>query len=108
MVKMAAMTIAIVRVLILLGILFEVSLSLSDDEGGTWPWYNSSARYIASTWTSVLVTVGLGAVVITILSQGDAYHSARAREQREQWLQQLSSSAAAGGQVSACRHQCTC
>ena len=33
----------------------------------------------------------LGAVVITILSQGDAYHSARAREQREQWLEQLSS-----------------
>ena len=29
--------------------------------------------------------------MITILSQGDAYHSARAREQREQWLEQLSS-----------------
>lgn len=34
---------------------------------------------------------GIGAVVVTILSQGDNYHAARAREKREEWLEQLAS-----------------
>ena len=39
------------------------------------------------------VAAGSGGMVVTIVSQGDAYHSARAGEKREQWLEQLSSSA---------------
>ena len=28
--------------------------------------------------------------MVTVLSQGDAYHSARARDKRERWLEQFS------------------
>ena len=35
------------------------------------------------------VHVGLGRLVITVLSQKGSYHSSRAREKREQWLEQL-------------------
>lgn len=34
---------------------------------------------------------GIGGVVITVLSQGGNYHAARAKEKREQWLEQLAS-----------------
>ena len=71
----------------LLAILLSASFTLSDNDGNL----DILERVCVLLYVACMrVCSGLGTVVVTIVSQGDAYNSARAKEKRERWLEQLS------------------